>query len=274
MSGLPRIHAVTDDRVVAAAGIVRRAAAMADAIGPDLAVQLRSRALGGAALLGLARELASVLAPRGSWLIVNDRADVARAGGAAAVVSGRGGLSVEDIRKAAPGLLAIRSVHDRDEAQRAAAEGADALIAGHVFETPTHAGEPPRGVEVVRQAAATGRPVIAIGGLTSRRIAQVLEAGAVAIAAIRALWDAPDPGAASRELLAQFDPPGTVGLIINGEPHRVRRGSLLDVLAALGLDPRAVVVEHNRRIVRRDALAATTVAEGDTVELVHFVGGG
>jgi thiamine biosynthesis protein ThiS len=49
---------------------------------------------------------------------------------------------------------------------------------------------------------------------------------------------------------------------------------LLDVLSQLELDPRAVVVEHNRRIVRRPALGDVKVNEGDAIELVHFVGGG
>jgi thiamine biosynthesis protein ThiS len=50
--------------------------------------------------------------------------------------------------------------------------------------------------------------------------------------------------------------------------------SLLELLAALDLDPHSVVVEHNRQIVRRPALAEVHVAAGDAVELVHFVGGG
>ena len=64
-------------------------------------------------------------------------------------------------------------------------------------------------------------------------------------------------------------------VVINGEPKRVTPGaSLLDVLSQLELDPRAVVVEHNRRIVRRPALGDVKVNEGDAIELVHFVGGG
>lgn len=64
-------------------------------------------------------------------------------------------------------------------------------------------------------------------------------------------------------------------LIINGTPHDdIKAGSVEDLLHELGLDPRAVVVELNREIVRRPALAATAVAEGDTLEIVHFVGGG
>ena len=50
--------------------------------------------------------------------------------------------------------------------------------------------------------------------------------------------------------------------------------TLLELLAELALDPRTVVVEHNRRIVRRPALGETPVAAGDAIELVHFVGGG
>jgi thiamine biosynthesis protein ThiS len=47
-----------------------------------------------------------------------------------------------------------------------------------------------------------------------------------------------------------------------------------DLLRHLNLDPRTVVVELNRQIVRRPRLDDTTLAEGDAIELVHFVGGG
>jgi thiamine biosynthesis protein ThiS len=54
----------------------------------------------------------------------------------------------------------------------------------------------------------------------------------------------------------------------------VNAGTLLDLLTQLELDPRTVVVEHNRRVVRRPVLGEVTVAPGDAIELVHFVGGG
>jgi len=65
-----------------------------------------------------------------------------------------------------------------------------------------------------------------------------------------------------------------VDVVINGERKQVKGGTLLDVLAELELDPRAMVVEHNRKIVRRAGLEEVTVKEGDAIELVHFVGGG
>jgi thiamine biosynthesis protein ThiS len=64
-------------------------------------------------------------------------------------------------------------------------------------------------------------------------------------------------------------------VVVNGEPRDiVGPATLLDLLAQLGLDPRTLVVELNREIVRRPRLAETTLAQGDMIELVHFVGGG
>jgi thiamine biosynthesis protein ThiS len=64
-------------------------------------------------------------------------------------------------------------------------------------------------------------------------------------------------------------------VVINGERKQVTPGAtLLELLKELELDPRAVVVEHNRKIVRRPALGDVTVSPGDAIELVHFVGGG
>jgi len=67
----------------------------------------------------------------------------------------------------------------------------------------------------------------------------------------------------------------TIDVTVNGERRAVARGAtLLDLLRTLELDPRVVVVEHNRAIVRRPKLGDVTVAPGDAIELVHFVGGG
>lgn len=64
-------------------------------------------------------------------------------------------------------------------------------------------------------------------------------------------------------------------IIVNGEPRRLPApATASDLLHHLGLDPRTVVVELNRRIVRRAQLEGTELTDGDAVELVHFVGGG
>ena len=70
--------------------------------------------------------------------------------------------------------------------------------------------------------------------------------------------------------------PSTLALTVNGDPRSVAAGtSLSDLLASLKLDPRLVVIEHNRTILRdRDAYASLILTSGDVLEIVHFVGGG
>lgn len=64
-------------------------------------------------------------------------------------------------------------------------------------------------------------------------------------------------------------------LQVNGDPRTIPGpATLLDLLGHLTVDPRMVVVELNREIVRRPRLGEITLKEGDQVELVHFVGGG
>ena len=66
-----------------------------------------------------------------------------------------------------------------------------------------------------------------------------------------------------------------INVMINGRPRHAEHGtSLLGLLEQLELDPRTVVVELNREIVRRPHLQDHAIHDGDEVELVHFVGGG
>ena len=68
----------------------------------------------------------------------------------------------------------------------------------------------------------------------------------------------------------------TVAVTVNGERRALPRGSTVAaLLAGHGLDPRLVVVEYNREILRdRAAFGSIALRDGDVVELVHFVGGG
>lgn len=66
-----------------------------------------------------------------------------------------------------------------------------------------------------------------------------------------------------------------MNIVVNGQERPLEAESTaLDLLRALDLDPGTVVVEVNRTIIRRPALADTRLQDGDVVELVHFVGGG
>lgn len=61
---------------------------------------------------------------------------------------------------------------------------------------------------------------------------------------------------------------------VNGEERDVKEGTITSLLEELGLKPQLIVVEHNREILDRGRFAETQLQPGDTVELVHFVGGG
>lgn len=64
-------------------------------------------------------------------------------------------------------------------------------------------------------------------------------------------------------------------LTVNGEPRSCEDGLTVEgLLISIGLDPRKVAVERNREIVPKSTFAATTLADGDVIEIVHFIGGG
>ncbi|HXG67660.1 MAG TPA: sulfur carrier protein ThiS [Blastocatellia bacterium] len=66
-----------------------------------------------------------------------------------------------------------------------------------------------------------------------------------------------------------------MNLIVNGKPTELKEGlSVSGLLAALELKPERLAVEVNRKIIRRADWPVTTLADGDRVEIVHFVGGG
>lgn len=65
-----------------------------------------------------------------------------------------------------------------------------------------------------------------------------------------------------------------LSLTVNGEPRRAAPGTVADLVRSLELNPAKVAVERNGEIVPRSTLATVPLAEGDVLEIVHFVGGG
>ena len=67
----------------------------------------------------------------------------------------------------------------------------------------------------------------------------------------------------------------TLQITVNGQEHILVPGTTVgDLVAQHRLDPRQVAIEHNRAIVPRSAYAATTLMDGDRIEIVGFIGGG
>ena len=168
------------------------------------AVQLREKDLSVRDLLALAAPLREATRRHGARLLVNNRADVALAAGADGVQRTHDSLPVEALRRIGPAPFLIgASVHSETEARQAATDGADFLVFGPVYETPSKRsyGPPQGGAALRRVAAATERPVIAIGGITPARVAEVLTAGAAGVAVISAILAADRPADATKSFL-------------------------------------------------------------------------
>jgi len=98
-------------------------------------------------------------------------------------------------------MLVGRSIHDVEGAIAAESGGADFVVAGHVFDTPSKPGQPGRGIDWLgRVAAAVRIPVIGIGGIDATNLADVLTVGAHGVAVSSAILSAPSPREAARRL--------------------------------------------------------------------------
>jgi thiamine-phosphate diphosphorylase len=199
--------------VVTAAGLVPGRGHAEVAIGAieggANAVQLRAPEHGDDELLPLARELAEGCRERGVLFVVDNRVELALACGAAGVHLGQGDPWTEARARLGPDPVLGVSVEDAEQARAAAAAGAD-YLAVTVFATATKPEAVPRGLAGVREiSAATALPVVGIGGIGAGNARQVLEAGAAGVAVISAVAAAPDPAAATRELVAAVR--GTAG---------------------------------------------------------------
>jgi thiamine-phosphate pyrophosphorylase len=190
-----RLVAITDDLRDGVDGLRERAAAAVR--GGATMIQLRLKDLDPRDLLLAARALVSLPVP----VIVNDRADVALAAGAAGAHVGVGDVPAHALRRVVPpGFIIGASVGTVDEA--AAAAGADYVGIGPVFPTSTRTdlGTALGITEFVRLAQLAGLPAVAIGGINASNYREALGAGAQGVAVIRAIFAAPDPELAAREL--------------------------------------------------------------------------
>jgi thiamine-phosphate diphosphorylase len=200
---VPPVHAVTDARILGMPGFVEHASAILRALRSGVAIHLRGREVAASRLYELARVLAPLQAETDGWLVVNDRVDVAMACAARGVQLAGHSMSADDVRDIAPALAVGASVHSGDAARSLAASHGrpDWLVAGNVFETPSHPGRMGRGISLVRDVVAAGIPVIAIGGIQPGHAAQLRAAGARGVATIRGIWDAEEPAEAAAQYL-------------------------------------------------------------------------
>ena len=193
-----RLYFVTDDPGVVPAAITG---------GADL-VQLRLKDARDAEVVAAGRDLGALCHERGVLFIVNDRPDLAAECGADGVHVGQDDEPPESARATVgPDAIVGISTHSPEQIAAAERSAADYIVVGPVWETPTKAGRPAVGLELVEHAAARIRrkPWFAIGGIDASNVSAVADAGATRIVVVRAIRDAPDPTAAARALLGALE---------------------------------------------------------------------
>jgi thiamine-phosphate pyrophosphorylase len=191
-----RLIAITDHIRDGQTGLIARASAAAR--GGASCIQLRLKDVSARDLVGVARELVRAV---GVPVIVNDRADVAIAAGAAGVHLGADDVPASVIRRIAPEGFII-GVSVGNDAEVANSAGADYAGIGPFFATgsKSDAGHPigPEGFS--RLAALAGLPAVAVGGVTAENAAIPMAAGATGIAVIGGVFGSGDPAGAARRL--------------------------------------------------------------------------
>ncbi len=186
-------------------------------------LQFRDKRASPRELLRKSRGLAELLCPQGVTFFVNDRADVANLAGASGVHVGQEDLAVEQARVViGEAKLVGVSTHNREQFARAAKTTADYIAVGPIFATQTKENpDPVVGLELLRQARRlTDKPIVAIGGITLERAAEVIAAGADSVSVISDILQAPEPAARAAQYLELLGNPPPA--IASREPDVLR----------------------------------------------------
>ncbi|MBI4588100.1 MAG: thiamine phosphate synthase [Candidatus Rokubacteria bacterium] len=168
------------------------------------AVQLREKDLPDTEFTALARSLREATRRVGARLFINGRWEVALALGADGLQRGQDSLPTLVLRsKAAPGMLIGASVHSVDEARAAERDGANFIVFGPVYDTPSKRPYgPPQGIDALASVVkAVSVPVFAIGGIIPDRVAAVLATGAHGVAVISAILAAERPSESTKQFI-------------------------------------------------------------------------
>ena len=206
MLRLPRLYAIVDPLDTRQDPVALAAALLA---GGARCLQLRWKPAAPRDVLDAARAIRPLAHDAGALFLVNDRPDLAALAGADGVHLGQDDLPLAAARRVlGPGRVVGISTHDVAQARRAADAGADYVAVGPVYATTSKVGAlAPRGLDLIRAArAAVPCPLVAIGGIDAGTAADVVAAGADAVAMIGALVRAPDVAAAVRAVLARLAP--------------------------------------------------------------------
>ncbi len=170
-------------------------------------IQLRDKIHSKGEVLQTARELRSICNESGTLFIVNDHLDIALACDADGLHVGQEDLPVAETRRLLPqDKLVGCSTARVEEAIEAQAQGADYVAVGSIYPTSSKERTCPAGLETLRAVReAVTLPIVAIGGINEGNVAEVMNAGADAVAVISAVLGTDDPAAAVRRLISRIE---------------------------------------------------------------------
>jgi thiamine-phosphate pyrophosphorylase len=175
-------------------------------------VQLREKSLGGEAIERAAQTFRRVCDTYSALFIVNDDPRLALACDADGVHVGQDDASVAEAREVlGPDAIVGLSTHSEEQLAASAGQALDYVSVGPVWETPTKAGRPGVGLELVAHAAQSApHPFFAIGDIDAGNAAEVVAAGARRLGVVRAIRDAENPMAAAEAIRRAFSATGDV----------------------------------------------------------------
>ena len=171
------------------------------------AVQVREKDLGGKELFELAEKSRRLCNRYNARLFINDRIDVALAVEADGAQLGKTSIPIESARNLlGPQKLIGASVHALTEATEAERSGADFILFGPVYFTPSKAAYgPPQGLTALKQIVEKiSSPIYAIGGIKPQNIEETKRTGIRGVALISAILNSDNPRAAARRILQQL----------------------------------------------------------------------
>ena len=170
-------------------------------------LQYRDKTREASCRLDEARALQALCARFGVPLIVNDDVELAAAAGAAGVHLGEddGDLASARARLGAQAIIGVSCYDSLERARHFAAAGADYLAFGAFFPSPTKPHARRATLDLLRDARAFGKPLVAIGGITIDNAPSLIEAGADGVAVISALFNAEDVRVAAQAFASLFD---------------------------------------------------------------------
>ena len=193
-SRLPPLYVVTDRHQTGEDRLLR---ILGDIIPEQgMMVQIRERDLGSRELLRFVEAVHRLAHSFRVPCLINDRVDLVLATQAAGVHLRSDSMPTKEARKClGAGYLIGKSVHSAEEALQSEKEGADFVVLGPVYETPSKRQYgPPLGVPVIREASRHCTiPVYAIGGMTPSRVENVMASGAAGVAVVSSIFQAASP---------------------------------------------------------------------------------